>query len=276
MNPDAYHPFDVPDDLQPYIRRVLAAKKDEPIRMEVYPRATGYCYIGCVPRGRWRGWDENTLLFDSDRDGPLHVSGQIKSDHIRVLFDGPIIQVFAEFTALGQYQLLGVNGSETVDRACSPAAFNNDRCGALSGRFATDDLKEIVTEFLAQLSSLARHPLDVPDYLHKAVENLESENPKLIADLASDLGLSERQFRREFTKKIGLAPKEFESVVQVTRALSWLLSKPGTDLADLAAQTGFSDQAHLTRAFQKFLGDSPRSMSTSIEATFAKFVGQCR
>lgn len=276
MNPDIYHHFDVPDDLRPYIRRVLAAKVDEPIRMEVYPRVTGYCYIGCVPRGRWRGWVEDALKFDSENDGRLHLSGQIKSERVRVQFDGPIILVFAEFTALGLYQLLGIDGAETVDRACPPAELNSSRCEGLSGDFATEDLEELVVAFLDQLSELAKEPVEVPGYLTKAVDNLESENPMRIADLAQDLGVSERQFRREFTKRVGLAPKEFVSVVQVTRALSLLLSKPGAELADLAAQSGFSDQAHLTRAFQKFLGDSPRSMSTSIEATFERFVGQCR
>lgn len=276
MNPDIYEPFPVPDELSPYIRRVLAARSDKPLEMEVFPRATGYCYFGCVFRGRWRGWVGDELLFDSDRDGPLHFSGQIKSDRIRVRFDGPIIQVFAEFKALGHYQLLGIDGIDTVDRARPPVELNPERCGDLSCEFDTDDLGELVSKFLGQLSPHASEPREIPDYLTRAIDRFESEHPKRIAAIAQDIGVSERQLRRAFTKRNGFTPIEFISVVRVTRALSWLITKPKAELAELAVSCGYSDQAHLTRAFQKFLGESPGAMPINIETTFAKFVAQCR
>ena len=277
LNPDVYQAFQIPDDLKPYIRRVLAAATDDPIRMEPTIRATGYCYIGCIPRGRWRGLVNGNTLFDSDRDGPVHLSGQIKDSDVRAIFDGPLTQVFAEFTALGQYQLLGIEGSANIERACPPQVLNAERGNALSGVFDADTLDDIVVQFLAQLAAFAETPLDVPEYLPDLVERLENtESVESIGELAAVFGVSERHLRREFTRIVGLGPKEFRSVVRVTSALSWLLSKKDAELAELAAECGFSDQAHLTRAFQKFLGDSPRSISSNIETTLAKFVGQCR
>ena len=97
---------------------------------------------------------------------------------------------------------------------------------------------------------IARHP-------HERIERLSQW-----------LGLSSRQIQRRFTAAVGYGPKLFQSVLRFQRLLNeahgagicWTL-------ADLAANAGYSDQAHMTREFQRFANCSPASLLRSVSST---------
>ena len=76
-NPGIYRPIEVPDRLKSYVRRALVADTADPVDMVVDVRATGYHYFGWVWRGLWRGKVDGETHFDSDIDGPFHLSGQV-------------------------------------------------------------------------------------------------------------------------------------------------------------------------------------------------------
>jgi len=84
-----------------------------------------------------------------------------------------------------------------------------------------------------------------------------------IADLASVAGLSEAHFSREFRKTIGDPPHQFLMRYRVEQATK-MLRDPGATLSDVAHACGFSDQAHLTRLFKRFTGQTPRQYRTEI------------
>jgi AraC-like DNA-binding protein len=77
-----------------------------------------------------------------------------------------------------------------------------------------------------------------------------------IAILVRDLGLSERAFERRFVANVGLTPVRFRRLARLRTVLR-LFSEGTHDWAALAAATGFSDQSHLVRDFQAFVGLSP-------------------
>lgn len=77
-----------------------------------------------------------------------------------------------------------------------------------------------------------------------------------ISDLARIHGIDERTVRRDVSSATGLGPKEFSRVVQFYRAVR-LLRDFGLDPAAAAAEAGYSDQAHMTRAFRKLGGFAP-------------------
>ena len=60
---------------------------------------------------------------------------------------------------------------------------------------------------------------------------------------------------RTFTAAFGLTPMRYLASLRVERARE-LLAR-GASCADAAFQAGFSDQAHLTRAFKERLGVTP-------------------
>lgn len=76
-----------------------------------------------------------------------------------------------------------------------------------------------------------------------------------LAELACLTGLSRLYGHRVFTKAEGLTPHDFQMSVRVAEAKTALLR--GQPLAAVAAETGFSDQAHFTRTFKKYTGVTP-------------------
>ncbi|GAA1653994.1 AraC family transcriptional regulator [Kribbella alba] len=76
--------------------------------------------------------------------------------------------------------------------------------------------------------------------------------------LAREVGWSRRHLSERFRAEYGLAPKVVARVMRFEQAVGRLKRQPGTRLADLAADLGYSDQAHLTREWHSIAGCSPR------------------
>jgi AraC-like DNA-binding protein len=94
-------------------------------------------------------------------------------------------------------------------------------------------------------------------------------------DVADDVGLSLRQLRRRCHAAVGYGPKTLQRVLRFRRFVSRidaLAQRPaasalagsalaGLDLADLAAQAGYADQAHLTRECGRLSGLTPAALA---------------
>ena len=76
-----------------------------------------------------------------------------------------------------------------------------------------------------------------------------------LARLAAASGLSDRQFRRRFVAATGIGPKQYAGVQRVRRALILSLAAPGW--AGIAADAGYADQPHFTRAVRDHFGATP-------------------
>lgn len=276
-NPDIYRPIDVPDRLKPYFRRALVADTSEEVDMLVDVRATGYHYLGWIWRGCWQGIVNDEVLFSSDIDGPFHLSGQVVNSQVVARMQRDVGQIFLEFSALGHFRLFGITGAEMIENARAPHELNPALGPHLEKMTSVEYLPARARmEVLADvLSQLPKH--NVPDGIAKAIARIEAVDGDIrISELVKELGLAERQFRTDFKRLIGLTPKAFSNSLRITSALHQLLLNNAGDLAGVAAQTGFSDQAHFTRAFSDYLGNAPRRYLEDIEITLARFVGQSR
>jgi AraC-like DNA-binding protein len=82
-----------------------------------------------------------------------------------------------------------------------------------------------------------------------------------VARLAADTGWSDRHLRAKFRLEIGLTPKAAARVIRFDRARRRLASRVraggAPDLAELAADGGYYDQAHLDREFAALAGCAP-------------------
>jgi AraC-like DNA-binding protein len=82
--------------------------------------------------------------------------------------------------------------------------------------------------------------------------------------LAADLGLSERQLRRRCHAAVGYGPKTLHRVLRFRRFLARAdCAGPDADLAWLAADAGYADQAHLTRECSRLAGLPPAALVRS-------------
>jgi AraC-like DNA-binding protein len=78
-----------------------------------------------------------------------------------------------------------------------------------------------------------------------------------VGDLARLLAVSERTLQRISRTYIGLSPAVLLRRRRLQRAAERLRDDPGADLAALATELGYADQAHLTNDFARVLGFTP-------------------
>jgi len=77
-----------------------------------------------------------------------------------------------------------------------------------------------------------------------------------VAEMAATVGLSESWFSNVFKQTTGKTPLQWQLGKRIDLAKK-LLAESDLSVADIAAQLGFSDQAHLTKAFRQVAGDTP-------------------
>jgi transcriptional regulator GlxA family with amidase domain len=77
-----------------------------------------------------------------------------------------------------------------------------------------------------------------------------------IPDLAQLIGLSPSHFCRAFKKSVGISPHAYLMRKRVERAQGLMLATCAS-LSQIAADCGLTDQAHFTKLFRRFVGESP-------------------
>jgi AraC-like DNA-binding protein len=77
-----------------------------------------------------------------------------------------------------------------------------------------------------------------------------------VASLAATAGVVPRTLQRHFRKRTGLAPKRYAAVQRFNSALKQVALERA-NLADVAAEAGYCDQAHLTTDLGRHAGLSP-------------------
>ncbi len=82
-----------------------------------------------------------------------------------------------------------------------------------------------------------------------------------LSELASLANCSESQIGRDFIQFLGLSPRAYLNELRIQRAKDLIFS--GMDLANIAIESGFSDQSSLTRSFKKSVGMTPRAFANS-------------
>jgi AraC-like DNA-binding protein len=108
-----------------------------------------------------------------------------------------------------------------------------------------------------------------PDPLVSAGAHQLTREPRMrVADLARDLGLSERQLLRRFDDAVGYGPKVLARVLRLQRLLA-LPREAG--LAEAALEAGYADQAHMNAEVRKLTGLTPAALRSE-HARFAQDV----
>ena len=81
-------------------------------------------------------------------------------------------------------------------------------------------------------------------------------------DVAAEIGLSLRQLRRRCQAVVGYGPKTLQRVLRFRGFVSRVDARPEVlDLAAIAAEAGYADQAHLTRECGRLSGMTPAALA---------------
>jgi AraC-like DNA-binding protein len=107
----------------------------------------------------------------------------------------------------------------------------------------------------------------------RAVARLESDFAEDLSleELASLAKMSRSHFALTFRQLTGHTPHQYLLLVRLNHARHLIGQRdPSLSLAQVAATTGFCDQAHLNRHFRRFFGTTPaafRSQQSTVELT---------
>jgi AraC-like DNA-binding protein len=152
----------------------------------------------------------------------------------------------------------GVPLSELRDQRVDAA----DVLPRLGGRLLEEPLD------LAGIAALARRLVMAaePDLAVRAAISLLADPRASVETVADEVGLSERQLRRRFHAAVGYGPRTLQRVLRFRRFLSRLdAGGDGADLATLAIESGYADQAHLTRECTRLAGLPPAALTRTLE-----------
>jgi AraC-like DNA-binding protein len=238
---------------------------------------TGYRYLGFEP-GEHMGLPSRHLTFVLPFDAPLElvlpngdptphrfgavVSGfhttpaVIRHDgsqhgiqlHVtpagaRALFAIPAGEVAADAVPLDA--LWGQASSELLDRL--------DAVGSWEERFG------VLDRFLLRIAAgRAEVPSGVRDETAESFRRLLATAGGIgVAALADQVGWSRRHLTDQFVAEYGIGPKEMARVLRFERSKAMFLRPGHPNLATIAAECGYADQAHMARDWRRLAGASP-------------------
>ncbi|MEU0832428.1 helix-turn-helix domain-containing protein [Streptomyces sp. NPDC005969] len=114
----------------------------------------------------------------------------------------------------------------------------------------------------AYLLALAPEPDPQAERTVALVERVRTDRTiRRVDELARAEGLSARSLQRLFATYVGVGPKWVILRYRIHEALERAETDPEVDWATLAAELGYSDQAHLVRDFTTTLGVPPTALA---------------
>ena len=154
--------------------------------------------------------------------------------------------------------VFGMPASELLDSQVPLEELFGSRSAGLAERMneaQSQDARYLLLEALVA-SAVAD---STPDPLVLAAARRLGFPGSRVDELARALGISERQLRRRFHQAVGYGPKTLDRVLRFRRLVSQAqaVSSGEVDLARLAADLGYADQAHMTRDSVRLTGMPP-------------------
>jgi AraC-like DNA-binding protein len=178
--------------------------------------------------------------------------------HVLIDSTGTSACIQVNFTPLGAYRFFGLPMRELSSRMVPLDDLADPEIAVLRRRLedtANWDARLALAEDFV-LDRLRRGPALDPAVASAYRELAFCHGDVRIATIASRLGWSRKHLAQRFQDEVGLPPKAIARIFRFNRLLS-LACAGDSDWAGLAAECGYSDQAHLTREFAEFAGTTP-------------------
>lgn len=137
-----------------------------------------------------------------------------------------------------------------------------DRLVGLDAEGRLTQLEQWFSGYLGQVTPYRRRLQQLPALLGAGTQPLTG--------VAAELGMSTRTLERHCLREIGMPPSLLQACVRMRDARQ-LLATCGQSIAEVALACGYYDQAHFSRAFSDFVGETPgayrkRKLSHSYKA----------
>ncbi len=154
---------------------------------------------------------------------------------------------------------LGINTAPQhwrCNQAWNPAILINLlSCGNLLKRFA-----HLFAGNQKNAYGFDRHSSPPPDWLKHCRQVMDQhQKPVEVSQLAELTGIHRVVISRMFRRYYGISPTEYRQRRRVAHAVNDCINS-NTSFVQIAANSGFSDQAHFCREIRRFVGMTPASM----------------
>jgi AraC-like DNA-binding protein len=172
----------------------------------------------------------------------------------------------AYMTPLGARRFFRMPMSEIAGRTVELEDLIGPAAGELAERLATAPDWGARTDLFER--AIAARVLEAPPLapeLDWAWQRLvESDGALPVSELAEELGWSRRHLAVRFREELGMPPKAVARLLRFERAVGRL--RAGDDLAALALDAGYYDQAHFNRDFRAFSGATPTAYRPAVHS----------
>lgn len=161
------------------------------------------------------------------------------------------------FQPTGAFQLLGISPAELTAPQFDLQLANVPGLNPLLDLLASQrDLAAQIDAVECWLLALAENIISGQQLVQQSLQLLQQPAADL-QHLYQQLPKSRRQYERRFKLETGLSPAQLQLMLKVRLARFILSQNPACDLASVAQQAGFYDQAHLHLHFSRLTGQTP-------------------
>jgi AraC-like DNA-binding protein len=154
--------------------------------------------------------------------------------------------------------LIGQAARDIRDRTVSLEQVWGHKAGSLVDRMfcagSATERRELLARALIETCAAHADVDELASGVARAIERRQGRTT--VAQLAGRAGVSQRVMLRKFDEAVGLTPKRYARIVRLRTTIAALADARG-DLARLALERGFCDQAHLIHEFQDLVGSAP-------------------
>jgi AraC-like DNA-binding protein len=185
--------------------------------------------------------------------------GVIIGPHDRPLINEPLGETFAlgvVTTSVGCASTIGLEPRRLRGRTAPLASWTAG--SRLRSELASASDPEAMLETVERgLRASLRTDVAGVDRCARAVSLLEADPLRPVAAIAAEVGVSHAHLDREFTRVVGLTPRVLSRLLRMRRLLRGIDVRGEVAWADLSAELGWYDQAHLIRDFKRHTGVVP-------------------
>lgn len=186
---------------------------------------------------------------------------------------GDCVSLFALLTPLGAVHLLESRPLAQAPRIRARVAeLLDDRLtrrleSDVAQASTLDDKLRAFAAWLEQRAVASRRLSTAAQRAGRAAMRLSGDPDVAIETLADEQHVSRRQLERDFNQWLGTSPRHLAQVARV-QAVS-RKAHTGATLADIAADVGFSDQAHMSRVVRQLTGLTPLRFARAAQSPMA-------
>jgi AraC-like DNA-binding protein len=253
-----YREYPVPEDLRRLVKCAWRLEDGEPggAARTIYP--DGHCELIVHLKSPPQCWDPATGWHR--QAATLFAAQRVTAVRLRAVSPIDCVGLRLQPAASGSLaaHALAQHRDHIVDLAAVDASFSKVLRTAVRAFASGSDTS--LWQLLRRRAG--GQPLDAR--IEAAVYRLQCSAGKSRIDSAARAsGMSMRAFQTRFSQAVGLTPKEFARLMRLKATLH-ALDSSSASITELAADTGFADQAHATRELLRVTGLTPAKLRTEL------------